>query len=147
MILRILLGLLFVASGGEKLLFPYQNFLYVIQNYQILPPFAEESAARVMPWIELILGVFLILGLWLEWTLRGVLIMILGFLLIVGQALIRRLPLEECGCFGSRWSFPLPVTFLMDIILWTITAYLRIRIERTAFFSLDRYFSKTNQPL
>ena len=35
-LLRFLLGALFIVFGAEKLLIPYQNFQYVIENYQML---------------------------------------------------------------------------------------------------------------
>ena len=63
-ILRIIMGLFFLIVSTDTLLQPYQNFLYIVQNYQLFPPFLEEIVARVVPWIEFFLGLFLILGLW-----------------------------------------------------------------------------------
>ena len=137
---RILIGGLFIVSGTEKLMSPYQNFLYVIQGYQFLPPLLEEGVARFFPWLELILGVFLVLGLWTGWALRGILLCTTMFLFTVGRAVLRNLPVGECGCFGELISIPLPVILLMDSLLWIATAYLIIRFERTVQFSLDEYF-------
>ncbi len=141
-LIRILIGTVFIVSGTEKLLSPYQNFLYVIQGYQILMPPLDEWEARFFPWIELMLGIFVVLGLWTQWALRGVLVSMTMFLVVVGQAVLRNLPIGECGCFGELISIPLPMILLMDSFLWIYTAYLIIRIERTVRFSLDEYFSK-----
>ncbi len=141
-LIRIFIGLIFTVSGTEKLLSPYQNFLYVIQGYDVVPAPLDEWVARVFPWIELMLGVFTILGLWTIWALRGLLIVTAVFLCVVGQAVWRNLPIEKCGCFGELVSIPLPTILLMDSILWIYIAYLIIRMERTSRCSLDEYFSK-----
>ncbi len=143
--IRIWIGVLFVFSGTQKLLSPYQNFLYVIQNYQVLSHPFDVAVSIVLPWIELILGVFVILGLWTHWALRGLLILVTIFMGVVGQAIIRNLPIKDCGCFGEGFSFPLPVTLLFDGVLWIYIAFLMIRLERTIQFSVDQhYFRKKN---
>ena len=141
-LIRTFIGLIFVLSGTEKLLGPYQNFLYVIQGYDIVPAPWDEWAARFFPWIELMLGVFMILGLWTIWALRGLLVSTAVFLFVVGQAVWRNLPIEKCGCFGELVSIPLSTILLMDSVMWIYIAYLIIQIERTKRCSLDEYFSK-----
>ena len=141
-LIRIFIGFIFVVSSTEKLLSHYQNFLYVIQAYDIVPAPLDEWGARVFPWLELMLGVFTILGLWMIWVLRGLLISTAVFLFVVGQAVLRNLPIEKCGCFGELVSIPLPIVLLMDSILWICIAYLIIRMERASRCSLDEYFSK-----
>ena len=141
-LIRIFIGLIFVVSGTEKLLSHYQNFLYVIQGYDVVPAPWDEWVARLFPWIELLLGTFMMLGLWTIWMLRGLLVSTTVFVFVVGQALWRNLPIEQCGCFGELISIPLPTILLMDSVLWIYIAYLIIRIERTQRFSLDDYFSK-----
>jgi len=141
-VIRILIGCLFVVSGFEKLIGPYQNFLYVVQSYEFLPTLMEDAVARVLPWIELFLGVFLITGLWLKWTLRSTLILFLMFILIVGQALLRGLPIDECGCFGSLISLPLAAVLILDSTLFLITGLLIKQEKHTVFFSFDQHFSR-----
>ena len=137
-----MIGLIFVVSGAEKLIWPYQNFLYVIQGYQLVPPGLDEAVAQVFPWIEFLVGLFMVLGFWLHWTLRGVLVMVMTFILIVSQALIRKLPMDECGCFGELISFPLPVVILIDSTLLALTCLLIVKEKKTEAVSLDRYFQK-----
>jgi len=139
--IRILIGCLFVVSGFEKLIGPYQNFLYVVQSYEFCPTIFEDIVARVLPWIELILGVFLITGLWLKWTLRSVLILFAMFICIVGQALLRGLPIDECGCFGSLISLPLAGVLVFDSIMFFITGLLMTQDKLVSSFSLDQHYS------
>jgi putative oxidoreductase len=141
-VLRIAIGLLFVVSGAEKLISPYQNFLYVIQAYQVLPGWAEELTARIFPWIELFAGLFMVLGLWTSWALKSVLLMTAVFITIVGQALLRGLPLDQCGCFGELLHVPPQIIVVFDSFILLLTVMLWRHINRTNQFSLDQYFSK-----
>ena len=141
-LIRILLGCLFIVSGLEKLLSPYQNFLYVIQSYEVLIKPLEEVVARVLPWVEFFCGVFLFLGLWLRWSLRVLLVLIASFITIVSQAILRKLPISECGCFGQLFSLPLPTVVLMDSMLGVLVATMLARIQKTSALSCDQFFLK-----
>lgn len=136
--LRIFIGLVLLISGFEKLISPYQNFLYVIQAYEMFPSGMEKAAAFIAPWIELIAGLFLILGLWLEWSLKGALVLFACFIVIVGQALIRSLPLETCGCFGG-WIHVSPKNIIVvDSLMLLIVFWLLRHPAQVKRFSLDQ---------
>lgn len=143
--LRIILGLVFVISGGEKLIGPYQNFLYVVQSYALFPEglaFLEAGAAGIVPWVEFLTGVFLVLGLWLKKTLYVFFSLLVCFIVIVGQAMIRGLGVEECGCFGGLFSLPLWGVLFFDSSLLILTAVCLAGLKRTAWLSLDNYFTR-----
>ncbi len=139
-ILRILIGLIFVISGIEKLLSPYQNFQYVIESYQLTSLTWSAIVARTLPWVEFVCGVFAVLGLSTEWTLRGILVMFGMFIFVVGQALVRGLPIDKCGCFGEFISVPLPVILIMDSLSAIIVTLLILNIKQTKSLSVDEYF-------
>lgn len=136
------IGSIFVVSGFEKLIGPYQNFLYVILNYSFLPLSLAEIVARLLPWVEFFLGIFLVLGLWLKWTLRAVMALLLMFMVVVIQALIRHLPIDECGCFGALISFPLPAVMAFDTTILVLTWFLSFRRKEAERCSLDRYLAQ-----
>ena len=141
-LLRIIIGSIFLVSGLGKLLGPYQNFLYAIQAYQILPSFVGVLAAQLFPWIELFTGVFVFLGLWTPWALRGALVLFGMFVVLVGQALLRGLPLDDCGCFGE-WIHLKPQTVIvMDSASILLTLLLLRRSAQVQKFSLDCYFDQ-----
>jgi len=139
-LLRIAIGSIFLVSGLGKLLSPYQNFLYVIQAYQVIPSFLECWAAQIFPWIELITGVFVFLGLWTPWALRAALILFGVFVVVVGQALIRGLPLESCGCFGEWIHLKPQMVIVMDSASLLVTGLLLRYVSKAQRFSLDSYF-------
>ncbi len=138
--LRIIIGSIFLVSGLGKLLSPYQNFLYGIQAYQILPSWVEVVTAQIFPWIELFVGVFIFLGLWTPWALRGGLILFGIFVVVVGQALIRGLPLENCGCFGSWLHLNLKTVIVIDSACLVLVLLLLRNSLKAQKFSLDHYF-------
>ena len=129
-----------MVSSLGKLLSPYQNFLYVIQAYQVLPSWAEVAAARIFPWLELITGVFVFLGFWMPWSVRGACVLFGIFLAVVGQALARSLPLENCGCFGEWVHLKPQMVFFMDGTSLLLTLILLRKAAQVKKFSLDSYF-------
>jgi len=138
---RVCLGALFLFSGFEKLLQPYQNFLLVIESYDVIHGTAAELAARAIPWIELVSGTFLLVGLWLVWALRAVWLLCSMFLVVVAQAMWRQLPVDECGCFGGLITLPLPAVLGLDACLWVITFLLIRHRDQVSQWSLDRRYA------
>jgi uncharacterized membrane protein YphA (DoxX/SURF4 family) len=136
---RIFIGLILLGSGFEKLMSHYQNFLYVIQSYQAFPDWFEKAVAIGMPWIELLIGLFLVLGLWLNWSLKAALILFAGFIAIVAQALLRHLPIDQCGCFGEAIHILPQYIMVFDSFTLLILVWL-IRQPQTHAWSLDKYF-------
>ena len=141
-ILRIFIGSIFLVSSLGKLLAPYQNFLYVIQAYQVLPSWAEGLTAQIFPWIELLVGAFVFLGLWTPWALRGALVLFGVFVLVLGQALLRGLPLENCGCFGEWIHLKPQMVIVMDCANLLLISLLLYNMAAARKFSLDSYFDK-----
>lgn len=138
--LRALLGSVFAASGLIKLLQPSEQFLAVILGFEIVGGFPARLLAVALPWAEFTLGVFLILGLWSSIATLGLWALNSAFILALASVLIRRLPLENCGCFGEKFSLPVWATVLLDLGIWG--AYLLYwkygRKHRS--ISLDKFF-------
>ncbi len=137
---RIIIGIFLVVSGYEKLISPLQNFLYVVQSYELGNASLEALTVQVIPWVELFLGIFLVLGLWLPLVLRCSWVLVLSFILIVAQALVRKLPIDECGCFGELLHIPPKIIVVFDTTLLILTTLLIIFVQKTSRFSLDRYY-------
>lgn len=141
-LIRVILGLFFVVVSVGKILEPYQDFLYVIQNYEVFPSFLEQIIAFLFPWIEFFLGLFFCLGLWLRPMLYGMLAMVGCFILIVGQAIVRQLPVNSCGCFGGLFSTDIKQIIYMDIGMFIVFLIMARSPDKFSALSLDRYFSR-----
>jgi uncharacterized membrane protein YphA (DoxX/SURF4 family) len=100
--LRLLMGAVFLYASYDKILHP-QSFAQAIYNYQILPDGLVNLAALVLPWLELLLGLCLVAGVWLPGatvTSSGLLTLFLAAL-VFNQ--IRGLDIH-CGCFSTEAS-------------------------------------------
>jgi hypothetical protein len=142
LLIRVVLAAIFIVSGTEKVLSPSENFLYVIQGYEILPDMLARLVSWVFPVVELMLGVFILLGLWLDWALKGLLLVSGSLVLMVGQAIVRKLPLESCGCFGNLVHLPLKGVILLDISIFLLALLSLGNIDKARFLSLDALFPK-----
>src|SRR5690349_18116619 len=61
-LLRLVLGAIFIYAGYVKLKDPWQLFAAGVASYEILPMKAVEIVARTLPWLEVAVGVVLISG-------------------------------------------------------------------------------------
>ena len=96
---RLILGGLFIYASIDKALNPLE-FAQIIHNYRITPPSLINFAAIILPWIELLTGALLILGV----KVRGANIVI-GGLLVFYIALLATTAARginvACGCFST----------------------------------------------
>jgi uncharacterized membrane protein YphA (DoxX/SURF4 family) len=106
--LRVILGAVFLYGGYVKLKDPWALFAMGIDSYHLLPYRFVEPLARTLPWFEVVLGVWLIVGLWLRVSSVAVSLLLLVFFTAMVHA---RLAGQEinCGCFGpgepiSKWT-------------------------------------------
>ena len=143
--IRLALGLLFILSGGHKLLSAYENFFFVIQNYKIFganPSLffvsIERIIAHAVPWIELLLGIFCFTGLWLKQTLQALLVLESIFIFVLASVLIRGLPIDECGCFGEGFSLPPSKMIIVDAITFGCVLMMIRFKEKFSYWALDR---------
>lgn len=139
-IVRVLIGAVFLVSGFEKVTHPYQNFLYVIEHYELFSEAFGTLIAVTLPWFELFVGLFLIVGLWITVVLKASAALFLSFILIVLQAIVRHLPVGECGCFGELIHLPLEAVFLMDSVFLVLTALMIKNKDKVLTLSLDKAF-------
>ncbi|MAK26168.1 MAG: DoxX family protein [Euryarchaeota archaeon] len=96
LIMRIIIGSVFIYASYDKILEPGQ-FARNISNYHIVPFGLENTVAIILPWLELIIGLGIIFGLFINAN-----VMISGGLLIVFismiiQAILRGFNID-CGC-------------------------------------------------
>ena len=95
---RLLLGIIFALASIDKIIHP-AAFTEAVYNYQILPDTLINLTAIILPWLELILGIFLILGLWLPGAVLLSNILLVTFFGALVFNLARGLDIQ-CGCFS-----------------------------------------------
>ena len=110
---RVALGVVFVYAAYSKLHFDgrwhlgdYQFFFAMgINSYDMYPLWFVQSAARIVPWIELILGALMIVGVGLRWVASIVTLLLVVFIVMLTRAAILHLEIN-CGCFGYGTQKP-----------------------------------------
>ncbi len=118
--LRAALGSVFIVSGFQKLLSPPQNFAAIIEKFEVLHGPTVTLLSLTLPWVELIAAIFFVLGLWTTAALAVLWLMNTVFIGVLTSALIRHLPIDQCGCFGKGLSISLPVMLSIDVVLWVL---------------------------
>ena len=120
---RVALGLVFLVAAYTKIHFngswhfgDYQFFFAMaIDSYNMLPLWAVEWMARVLPILEAVLGALLVLGVGLRWVASITSALLLVFIGAMTRALILHIQIK-CGCFGN--DEPLTIfTLLRDSTL------------------------------
>lgn len=95
---RIVLGAVFMYASFDKMANP-EAFANIIDNYHLLPYQLVNALAIFLPWMEFITGLFLITGKWVKASLMIYNVLLVVFIIALGQALIRGLDIS-CGCFS-----------------------------------------------
>ena len=99
---RLILGAIFLYAAYAKLRQPWPLFAMSINSYEFLPQntLLLEIFARVLPWLELLLGIFLVVGWKLRWVATVAAALLLTFLAAMIRARFMILSID-CGCFGA----------------------------------------------
>jgi uncharacterized membrane protein YphA (DoxX/SURF4 family) len=135
-VIRIVLGLLFLAAGIPKVGAHLQT-LAAIYSYQIvLPDWLATAIAYVLPWVEIGLGLALIAGLVMPLTLAATAVVLLFFTALTAQAWWRGLEID-CGCLDFSALHPALAVLgtpggatLRNMVLLALTGLLAFLIHR-----------------
>lgn len=98
--LRIGFGAILIAASIDKLLHPIQ-FAQAVENYQVFGEVLSRWVAIWLPYLEILTGVLLILGIWFDAAAILNFLMMTIFFLALMQAYIRGLDIN-CGCFSVQ---------------------------------------------
>ena len=117
---RIIVGATFVFSGFVKAVDPHGSE-YKIQDYLIslgLPQLfpAALGLAVFLCVAELLMGLFLLLGIYRKWTSRSALIF-MAFMTPLTLWIALKNPVKDCGCFGDAFIISNWATFYKNIVL------------------------------
>ena len=129
-VFRLILGGVLLVAGALKVTDPYSSATSV-RAYQILPVDLANLLGFILPFAEVALGIFLILGIWVRLNaIAGGALMIM-FIIAIGQAWARGISLD-CGCFGKGglldtdelpvWNYTLEIA--RDIVLAAFAVYI-----------------------
>lgn len=145
---RLVIGGILVYAGYAKLVYPNHNlwpwfmlkfsvsanlstFAFQVESYKVLSGSASSLVARTLPFVEIALGLLLLIGWRLRIWATIVSAILVGFLCVVTRAYLLHMDIN-CGCFGT----PEPLTIMTVIrdsalvllaLLMTVFAYQEAR--------------------
>ena len=136
-IIRLYIALVFILSGLDKIN-NLATFSDAIANYKLLPINIINIFAIIIPWIEVVAGAMLLLGIFIKensiiiFTLLGV------FTLAIFIAVITGLNID-CGCKGSS-DQQVSILKLVENIALMIATYLGIKFpqQKLTFLNSSR---------
>ena len=129
--LRLVLGFVFIYASIDKIISP-EGFAQAIYNYRMLPETTINLMAIVMPWLELICGVLIIVGLLLRGSAAIIGLMLLIFIVALSSALLRGLDIS-CGCFSVSDGHGVAVDLLVRDIFLLVAAAIVLVFGKSAF--------------
>ena len=98
LVLRVALGFVFLAAGGLKVGHA-EDFASEIAGFQLLPHALIAPLALLLPFLELMIGVYLVLGLFTRFAAWFAAFEMAVFAAAIASAVIRGIS-TSCGCFG-----------------------------------------------
>ena len=93
---RCIVGSIFIYFSYDKIIDPL-TFAKLASNYDIIPFNLEYIGALVLPWIEIIVGICLLFGVFIELSTSLSIGMFIFFILMLSQAYLRGKSID-CGC-------------------------------------------------
>ena len=145
---RLVLGGIFVYAGISKLIFPnahlwpmfvlrfsisvnLSSFAQQVESYKIISPEASQVVAHTLPFVEIALGLLLLIGWRLRIWATAITAIMVGFLAAVTRAYLLHMDIN-CGCFGTPEKLT-GMTVIRDgvftalALLMTIFAFIEAR--------------------
>jgi uncharacterized membrane protein YphA (DoxX/SURF4 family) len=120
---RLVLGVIFIYASYDKILHP-KAFAEVIYNYHILPDGLINVTAIFLPWLEILMGVFLIVGFWMPGTILWCNILLVVYIGALCFNLVRGIDVN-CGCFSTTKGSSISIeTVLWDAAFLALSVYL-----------------------
>ena len=124
LIIRILLGLLFVVSGILKIP-DLKGFFVIVVKFGILKGKLARLFAYSLPFAEVIIGLSVFLGFRLIWSSALLLLILLASTSGVIYAFYSKKDIDSCGCYGKTFKVPIDARKIIETsILILLAVYL-----------------------
>lgn len=134
--LRVAIGGVLLVAGAVKAHDGPALTAVTIAGYRILPAALVAPLGVALPYVEILLGGYLALGLFTRLAATAAAVQFGIFAVAVASLVLRRIP-ADCGCFGS--GVPTPPSWghvCVDVALAGCAAYVALRAPGA--WALDR---------
>lgn len=124
LIARILIGGILIYASIDKIVDP-GGFAGTIDNYRIIPFGLDNIMAIILPWLELIVGLCLIIGVFIDGAAFLVIIMMVVFISAITYAILSGYNIE-CGC-GLKPGELIGIQKIIEDITYLILAWMILK--------------------
>ena len=116
LLLRFVIGGTFVYASLDKIFNP-AGFAQAIHHYRILNVYLLHPMALYLPWLELVAGLAMIMGMARKGAALLTSLMTVMFIATIASALARDLDIS-CGCFHTEGAHAIGLSLLLrDVAL------------------------------
>ena len=122
LVFRLFLGAMFMYASLDKINAP-ETFSGDIRAYQIIPFGLENSVAIILPWLELLIGIGLVIGVMVDGSALISMGLLVVFIIAISSAILRGYNIE-CGCglkegevVGTQKLLENTIFFLMGLFI------------------------------
>lgn len=136
--LRLFVGGIFLFSAVSKL--PHHTeFEGIVKDYNLLPGALATAYANALPWVELFIGVYLVLGVLVRPSALVSLLTGISFMVANISAMVRGD--EHCGdCFGDVWTLAPWESLTIDVFLLAVAIVILLNRKGSSSLGLDGLF-------
>lgn len=124
LIARLLIGGILIYASFNKIVDP-GGFAKAIANYHLIPFGLENIMAIILPWLELIIGLCLIIGVFIDGAAVLVIIMMVVFISAITYAILNGYNIE-CGC-GLKPGELIGIQKIIEDITYLILAWMILK--------------------
>lgn len=137
--IRLLVGGIFIVSSIAK--FPlHSKFIEVVQSYQLLPDLIATAYALALPWVELLVGSYLILGILIKPSSIVTALLGISFMVANISAIIQGE--QYCpDCFGELFSLAVSQAISIDIFIIIAAVILILITGKKELLGFDSWFA------
>lgn len=117
---RMIVGLLFIFTAVLKIM-DLRGFYLIFLQYGLFSKNVAKILAYVQPFVEFIIGLLLIYdsGFLLVGTVGGIgLMLVATFFVVFGY--VKKLKMQNCGCYGTAIESPLSIKKIVENIIWIL---------------------------
>jgi len=137
---RVAIGALFIYAASSK--FDPVKFAQEVNNYRLLPAALVNLAAVALPFMELLAGIMLVVGLRIRAGALVVVGLLCGFIFAMSYVWAKGIDIE-CGCFGKGTKVGIrAISEDVGMMLLAIEAYAFDRGR----FGLDGLIDRLRRP-
>ncbi len=133
LLVRMTLGVIFTYASVDKILNP-GDFAETLYGYQLLPGSLIKLKAIILPWLELVLGVLLVVGLWVPGAASLSALLLLTFFGTILFNIARGLDIH-CGCFSAGGAEVSGAPMFRYVVRDGVFLLLSLYLFRQVFFA------------